>query len=339
MDFFTAYKNLNSNQTGAVYLLYGREHRLMEQFIEKLKEHTGTTEIARFDYEEDGAESALLELDTISFFLEQRLVVLRNCQVFTSQGKASASAEALEAYLQSPAPGRVLVLMLDADKLDERKKVTKAVKRHVVIECHTPKQAVAIPYLDAFAKSRGWVVEAAALEEVWRRTEMVSQSMMELEKLALYALNRGVTRDDVRQLVQPSVEETVFDWVDHVAQGRVGVAIMMLQSMTRQSYDPLALIAMLVRQFRLMWFAKTLSRKGMSAEEMAKVTKTHPYAMKVAIRQSSSFSVEQLETLLKLAADCEYDIKRGRRDGLQALELVMLTAASGGTRHGQTRAQ
>lgn len=288
--------------------------------------------MTRYDFEEDGVENPLLDLDTVSLFSQQPVVHLRNCTLFLSRGKAGASTEMLETYMQNPAPGRVLVMTVDGDKLDERKRVTKAAKQHLVVNCQTPKAPVATGYLARVAEEGQLQIDDEALTELWRRTHSISRAMSEIDKLGIYASGRAIERQDVTMLVADSVEDTVFDWVDHVANGKISIAMDGLKAMAHQGYDPLALIAMLARQIRMMWFAKALSAKGMVLDDIAKLAKAHPFAMRVAARQAGSFTVSALESLLVRAADCEYDIKRGRRDGLQALELLMLTAAKEATR-------
>lgn len=319
-----------------MYLLYGQEQLFIERFVDKLVALTDAGTAVRFDYEEDGIEEALLELQTVSLFLQQPVVVLRNCTGFLTQGKSNGQLDMLENYIQNPVGSRTLVVIVPGDKLDERKKVTKAAKRRTVVNCQTPKQPVAIRMLEAEVRTRQTAIEPDALAELWRRTASVTQAVNELHKLALYALQRTIVIADVQLLVAKTLEESVFDWVDHVTQGRIAPAAAMLLDMYRQGYDALALLAMLARQFRLMWYAKALQPK-MRLEDVAKEAKAHPYAMRVADKQSRNFSLAAVEYLLTLAADCEYDIKRGRRDGQQAIELLMLTCA-GSTKTGR-RAQ
>ncbi|GMA59994.1 DNA polymerase III subunit delta [Alicyclobacillus fastidiosus] len=327
MDYTTAYDQLNSGQVAPVYILYGEELFFMDQFTRKLTEMSDGQSCARFDFEEDGVEEALLELESVSLFLAQPVVVIRNCTAFLSQGKAGTQADLLESYLQNPVSQRTLVITVNGDKLDQRKKVTKAAKRHIVVDCQTPKPPVAIRILKQECKRMGMQMADDALEELWRRTGTVTRAGNELEKLSIYALGRSVTTQDVQLLVAETLEETVFDWVDHVTQGRIAEASFKLADMARQGYDPLALMAMLARQFRMMWFAKALSKRGMRIEDIAKEAKAHPFAMKVADRQARNFALSDLESLIRNAADFELDIKRGRRDAQQAIELLMLSCA------------
>lgn len=309
-----------------MYLLYGTETALMDRFVRRLAQ-TCAARVTRYDFEEDGIEQALLDLDTFSLFQETSIILVRNCSAFLSQGKSSAQADLLHQYLSNPAPSRTLVLSVVADKLDERKRITKEAKRHMVVQCQTPKSSVAQTYLSREMAAMGISIASDAIDALWRKCGTLTQCFSELDKLAVYALGRQISVHDVNELVPQTVEETVFDWVDHVAQGHVAPAIGSLQALARQGYDPLALIAMLVRQIRMMCLVKELSSRRMNADDMAKTAKVHPFAMKVAIRQAARFSERGLEQLLVLAADCEFDIKRGMRDPVHALELIILTAS------------
>lgn len=337
MDFLTAFDGLRPGATLApVYLLYGREHLFMERFVDKLA-RVAETDVLRYDYEDDNVEEAVLELQTVSLFFQQPIVVLKNCTVFLSQGKASGQLELLEAYLKKPITDRILVMTVNGEKLDERKKLTKAAKKYIAIDCNTPKGPAALRVLSAEVASAGIKISQDALTELWNRTGSVSLAAGELEKLSVYAGEGEVTRHDVQVLVTKTLEESVFDWIDHVANGRIHLATSQLVDLQRQGYDSLALIAMLCRQFRTMWFAKALRSRKMSQDEIAKTAKVHPYALRIAEKQAAAFTIVGLETLLMKAAELEYDIKRGRQDAANAVVLLMLLTSQITT--GRQRAQ
>ncbi|GMA56168.1 DNA polymerase III delta subunit [Alicyclobacillus sacchari] len=327
MDVFQAMEELNANRLASVYVLYGSEIGLVDLFCDRAARSGGFTSVARFDYEEDGFEQARLELDTLSFFSDQALVHVRNCTALTSQGKSGSDLEALEAYLENPAPGRVLVLSTAADKLDERKRITKTAKRHVVVQCATPKEADALRHLKSFAKERGIEATDEAIHELWRRVGAMTHALNELEKLSVYALGRRIERTDVEQLVVRSVEDSVFDWIDRVAQGQIAAALTNLQGLARQGYDPLALMALLARQIRMMGLAKSSADGRVSLDQLAKRAGVHPFAMRVAAKQAQRFTLRDLEMLARRIADSEYDVKRGRRDPQQALECILMEAS------------
>ncbi|SDW53204.1 DNA polymerase III, delta subunit [Alicyclobacillus hesperidum] len=339
MDVFQAMDELEANRLASVYVLYGSEIGLVDLFCDRVKHIGGFTSIARFDFEEDGFEQARLELDTLSFFSEKALVHVRNCVALTSQGKSGSDAEALEAYFENPAPGRVLVLSTVADKLDERKRITKAAKRHVVVQCTTPKEPEALRRLKRFANERGMNITEEAIHELWRRVGSMTHCMNEMEKLSVYALDRRIERADVEQLVARSVEDSVFDWIDCVAQGQIAAALTSLQGLARQGYDPLALMALLARQIRMMGLAKTHGDGRETLDQLAKRASVHPFAMRVAAKQAQRFALRDLEMLTRRIADSEYDVKRGRRDPQQALETILMQAALAASTRSSPRVQ
>lgn len=308
----------------------------MDKFTARLAKMADTN-VVRFDYEDGDTEDALLELQSVSLFSQQPIVVLRNCTAMTTQGKVSEQSDRLESYIKTPVPGRTLVVTAQTEKLDERKKLTKALKQHVVVECHTPKESAALGWLQDELSHRSVRMTKDALNELWRRTGAVSQATNEIEKLAVYSVGEAIDINDVRALVSKTLEESIFDWVDHVVSGRIHRATQVLTDLQKEGQDPLALLGMLARQYRMMWFAKALQRKGMGQSEIAKIAKVHPYALRIADGQARAFSLENLERLLLEGAQCEYDIKRGRQDGANAILYMMLRTAQSTTTQERVR--
>lgn len=336
MDFSTAYDGISNENLGTVYLLYGQEHLFIDKYMARLAQ-AAKASLIRFDYENGDTQEALLELQSVSLFSDQPLVVLRNCTAITTQGKTSEHAELLESYIKTPVPGRTLIVTVAADKVDERKKLTKAMKKHVVVECHTPNEAVAMRMLKSEVNERALNMVDDAISELWFRTGSVSQATNEIDKLAVYSDSQTIGVEDVRELVAKTLEESIFDWVDHVVSGRIYQATQLLTDLQRQGQEPLALLGMLARQFRMMWFTKALQRKGMRQADIAKIAKVHPYALRIAEKQSHAFSLNHLEQFILAASKCDYDIKRGRQDGGHAILYIMLLTAQSTTEQVRAR--
>ncbi|MBD5071942.1 DNA polymerase III subunit delta, partial [Xanthomonas citri pv. citri] len=81
--------------------------------------------------EEDPLDQAIADAETFPFMGERRLVIVKNPYFLTGEKKKEKiehNVSALESYIQSPAPYTVFVLLAPYEKLDERKKLTKALK-------------------------------------------------------------------------------------------------------------------------------------------------------------------------------------------------------------------
>lgn len=336
MDIFEAVDHLSKAEPASVYLLYGSEIGLFEWFCEELIRQKGFSSILRFDYEEDGFEPAELELCSYSLFGDRPLVHVRNTTVFTSDGRSGADADRLAAYLEQPMPGRTLVLSVPSDKLDERRRITKLAKRHAVASCAVPgRDRDALTRLQRLARSRSIQIEDDALAELWRRTQSLTLAMNEFDKLRAYANGATIARDHVAELVPMQAEDSVFSWIDWAVQGHVAAVFEGLEGLSRQGYDAFALMALLARQIRLMAFAKGTDNVDQCAKELG----VHPYALRVASRQSARLSERQLSKLVRVLADAEWDVKRGRLAPEVALEIVLMELAQAVTTPPRQRAE
>ncbi len=331
MDFSEAVLHIESQTLSPVYVLVGTEIMLKQMFLEALNNRlSGSSQsinIMRYRYEEEGANNALFECRTLSFFTDQAVVVLENCTALTAGGKAKFDTSELEEYLTNPVPNKYFVITVDADKLDERKKIVKLAKKHQVVVCTKPKDEDAMRILRVITKKDGIEISKEALEKLWRRSVSIASCRTDLLKLWTYTNHAPIENHDVDELVTPKLEDNVFDWLNSVVKGDIGIAFKVLEDVRHAGYDVFALLAMIARQLRLMWYAKVFSRMGYTQQQIATRVSAHPYAIKVAIEQSRVFSIRRLEQLIVKVADAEFDVKSGKRDMEQTLSLIVAECA------------
>ncbi|AEJ44030.1 DNA polymerase III subunit delta [Alicyclobacillus acidocaldarius] len=336
MEIFDAIDHVTQAGPASVYLLYGSEIGLFDWFCDELIRNQHFPSIIRFDYQEDGFEPAEMELCSFSLLGDTPLVYVRNAIAFTPDGRSGPDADRLATYLEQPVPGRTLVLSVASDKLDERRRVTKLAKRHAVIACPVPsRDRDAVVMLERLARSKAVAIEKDALAELWRRTRSLTLAMNEFDKLRAYAGGDAITRDHVLELVPMQAEDSVFTWGDWAVQGQVAAVFEALDGLARQGYDAFSLIALLARQVRLMAFAKGVANLERRAKELG----VHPYALRMAARQSARFPEQKLARLVRVLADAEWDVKRGRLAPEVALNLVLMELARAASTAARIRAQ
>jgi len=150
----------------------------------------------------------------------------------------------------------------------------------------------------------------------------------ELEKLAAYVnRSRPITREDVHAIVSYIREANVFAMVDALGRRNARKALRILRRLLNQGEHPLALLGMIVRQFRIMIMVKALLGKGYSAKQITQRLSLHPFVVEKAIRQAGNFSMEQLEAIYRRLLELDMEIKTGRTDASVALELLITALA------------
>ncbi|QQE77353.1 DNA polymerase III subunit delta [Alicyclobacillus sp. SO9] len=332
-----AMESMAENPQHAVYTLVGTElsliHRFVKQLQSQLEKQTGGTsiDIHRFYYEETGVDAALAECQTVSLFSQESLIVLDNCVGLTAGARGKHDLTALEKYLESPVPEHTLVITCLAEKLDERKKAVKALKKFPVINCNTPKANEASKFLSALVREHGLRADREALGELWRRTESVTQAEREIEKLSSYT-DGVIQLRDVAEITPVPLEDNVFRWIEGVIAGKLSLSFQALREIEISGYDGFALFSLLARQLRLMWFAKVYLAKGESQRDVARRVGAHPYSVKMAAEQAKNLSISRIEDLLCVIADTEFMVKSGRQALDQAIDWIVLRC--GGAKEG-----
>ncbi|MFC4305541.1 DNA polymerase III subunit delta [Cohnella boryungensis] len=341
MDAKQAFRSIKQEQLLPVYICYGTESYLMNEFVEQLQEKLVQPEhkdmaIVRFDTGEHALDTIMDEAETLPFLVSSKIILVRD-QVLFAAGKESSKVEhrpeRLLAYMEQPLESTVLVFLVAQEKLDERKKLVKAAKSKDWVVAFAALQAEELQrWLLKRASGQDRSMGSDAAEELLRRVGTDMRALAaETDKLCLHAGQGGsVTLASVRSLVPMATEQNVFKLTEELAALRTAEAIKLYHGLLKQREEPIKLMALLVRQFRNMLYVKELGSQGYSPQQMASQLGLHPYAVKITGEQARKFSPERLAALLDELAELDYAMKTGRVDKALGLELFLLRTGSQG---------
>lgn len=316
------WKQIKKKQFSPLYVLYGTEGYLINETRQLLIEHVLDKEEAEFnlstyDLEETPIEVAIEDAETLPFMGEKRLIFLTNPFFLTGEkgkGKVEHNLKKLETYLKEPAPYSILVFSGSFEKLDERKKITKELKRNgVLVEAKKLNEAELKSYIKERAALHGVQFEPVAIEEL---LTLIGTNLFmltsEIDKLALYA-NEGqvITAKMVDMLVSRSLEQNIFSLVDKIVHRKVEEAFRIYYDLLKQNEEPIKILSILSGQFRLIYQVKEMSRRGYGQNQIASFIKAHPYRVRLAAGQAKLFREEELADIMKMLAEADYQAKTG----------------------------
>jgi DNA polymerase-3 subunit delta len=318
-----------------VYLLYGTEALLIDDLVYRIQQQAlphGIDDFnyTRIHYDETPIQLAVQEAETIPFMSEHKVVHVQNCMVFTTgkSPRVDHEPDALQAYLENPASYTTLILTVNAEKLDERKKLTKTAQRKAcVVQVTALKENECREWIMGEVRRQGVQITpdgaARLILSVGTNLRMLRS---EIEKLALYA-GEGGTIDEavVDALATRTMEQNIFVFIDEVVRVRVDRAMRMMYDLLKNKEEPIKLLFMITRQVRIMYQVKVQSGRGYTLQQIAQQLGTHPYAAKVAKEQGNRFSVKVLERLLMELAEIDYKVKTGQVNDRAALEMFLLS--------------
>jgi DNA polymerase III subunit delta len=328
-------KELKQGNVRPVYFLYGSETFLLEETLKKMRDllAEGLDDpgaVVTMDLEVVPVQVLVEEAEIPPFFSERRVIIGKNAHFLTTsrpRGGPDHDPDALLAYLQRPMPTSVVILTCGTDKLDKRKKVVKELESRARTVKFDPLEGKEIlKWLQERFRERKVEIDAQALKEL---ALLVGPNLSlldsECRKLATHVGEGGkVYVRTVVELVPRTLEQDVFKLTENIARRRIDEALRVWQDLMYQKEEPIRILALIIRQFRLMLQVKALHRQGMPEKEIAARLKVHPYPVKLALKQGSAFSEKALRTLLLKAIAADQEIKSGRIDKALAVERLIL---------------
>ncbi|MBP1930501.1 DNA polymerase III subunit delta [Ammoniphilus resinae] len=337
MDSRNVFKRVQQNDIDPLYTLYGSETFLSEEFIRFLKGKVLDQELEEFnlhifDLNETPIQDVIQEAETLPFMGEKRLIIGKNAMFLTGAkqtGGVEHHIDALLNYIQQPLETTVLVLAVEVEKLDERKKVVKLLQKHSTMVAFSPlKEPELISWIQRRAQklNAGIDDQAANLLKQTVGTDLRTLHQ-ELEKIASYVGARGtITEDVVYQLASRTLEQDIFSLVERVVKLDMTRAMRIFYDLLKNKEEPLTILSLLVRQFRLILHVKILLSKGYTQGQIASQLGIHPYPVKLAAEKVKNFSEQGLRNVLAYLAEEDYRIKSGKIDKKLSLELFMMRA-------------
>jgi DNA polymerase III, delta subunit len=322
-----------------VFLLYGSQDyliRLMKKNIirEALPEEERDFNLSRYDMFEAPLQEALEDAATVPFMGSKKVVLIENPFFLTAEkvkAKLDHHLPSLKSYLDNPSPDTVLILAAPYEKLDRRKSIVKMLEKKAKVyelsylsdsTLYGLMETIALKYGSAYTRSGHEQLVASAGQDLARLAE-------EVGKCALYCgTERPIDREAVLEIGSRSLETNVFLLVNNVMKGRTVDALHLLHELVEMKEEPLKLLALLERQFRIVYQVAAYRDAGYTQNSIATKIGVHPYAVKMAAEQAGRYSAVAIEQVLATCAETDYQIKTGRTDKLLGLELLIRKISS-----------
>ncbi|MEG1369526.1 MAG: DNA polymerase III subunit delta [Carnobacterium sp.] len=339
MNYTAEMAKITKGQFSPVYLFLGTESYLADSAKQTLIQATLAEDerdlnFGIYDMEEVPVGVALDDAESVPFFGDKRLVIMDRPNFFTaekSKQKIDHDLVWLENYLKNPPDFTILAFFAPYEKLDERKKITKLLKKTAtVIEVSTLSEKEVRHFLKDTIANEGYTMTPEAFELFIQLTDAkLSTAMSELPKLLLFSSEtKQITKSAVNDLVAKSLEQNIFALVEYVLKRQTANALSLYQDLLLQKEDPIKINAILMTQFRLLLQVKFLEKKGYQQGDSAGMLKVHPYRVKLAIQQARKFSEKVLVSAFEGLVDAEYRLKTGQGDKEMQFELFVLQFAA-----------
>ena len=307
------------------YLIYGLEKFLIDKEIKKIiAEHNiDELNINYYDGNNDMLKDIIDDALTISMWSNKKLIIINNSLFLTGSKNINNDTDILLDYINNSNPDTIIIFGVNNDKLDERKKIVKELKKKSIVkECNKMNNLNNI-VKDFF---KGYNISNSDLnyfiDRVGNNLDILEN---EAKKILIYKDdNFDITREDITNLTSKNIDIDIFKLIENIINDNKIEALETYHEMLKYNEEPIKIIIMLANQFRIIYQSKILYQKGYTEANIASNLKIHPYRIKLALQTCRRFKEHTLLKYLSKLADLDYDIKTGKIDSTLGLELFIL---------------
>ena len=347
-----AYKDfLNDYKTGVAWnsvVFYGAEDFLMDWAIDRIARDNVEDEYRNIDYrvldgEQVNAYDILAEARAYSMFSPKRVVVVRNYLPMYKK-TADAGMDELADFAAelsgddgdeggSPA---ILIFVLESmnsgSLTSYGKQMIKSCKSYEFTKLDKGELS---SFVSKRVRAAGKMIASRELSHLidvtgyFNRGSTYSLKQLDSDVSKLTGACEGDTIDTrlIDEIMMGEGDKFVFDLVDALVAGRKGRALEIAETIIKEEDGAMAVLALLTKQFEIMYDSLELSDRGMSMAQMAKATGINEYRFKKAYTAAMGYSKDKIKSLLIDLYNTDRDIKSGDIDKDAALELFVVRAS------------
>ena len=342
MQAITDTKNLTPQSLPPILVLTGEDVGQFEWLKKEISKNIGydpsDLNYSYFDMKEASYADVELDLVSLPFFADEKIVILDHLLDLTTTKKRYLTDEELkqfESYLESPSESTRLVIFSEG-KLDSKRRLVKLLKRDAqIIEAASPKEQDLKRYFSSQAQEMGLQFVGDALDQLLLKS---GYDFGELQKnltfLQAYKEDGQISLEDIEEAVPKTLQDNIFDLTQMILQRRIDPARTLVKDLRLQGEDEIKLIAILLSQFRMFSQVKMFSEEGQTESQIVTSLselsgrKINPYQVKFALRDSRRISLAFLKQAMMILIETDYAIKNGSYDKDYLFDLALLKVAN-----------
>lgn len=316
-------EDIKNGQFKSVYLLYGEEAYLRNQYKTRLKAAMSapddTMNVSCYAGKDVSPNEIIDLAETLPFLAERRLIVMEDTGFFKS------SCDPLAEYMKNIPESTCIIFAEEA--VDKRNRLYKAVKdKGRAVEFPRQEETVLKKWVLGQIKKENRQISEGAVQLFLQRTGTDMENIaQELEKLLCYTLNKdAITAVDVETVCTVQTTNRIFDMINAVANKQQKAALQLYYDLLTLKEPPMRILFLLARQFNLLMQVKQLKRAGVAQNIIAEKTGLHGFIVQKYIAQAGKFSNEVLRAAVEECVELETAVKTGQMNDVMSVELLLV---------------
>lgn len=334
LDYSKVKKELSASGPARVYLLYGAEEYLREDFVNLLKKTCLPDGDDDFSYKKLNHETFSPRafedaVDALPFLTERTFVEVRSVDI---NRLSEADANKITKHISDLPEYCTVAFVQDAGfEPDGRKKLTKAIKKHgkEIEFTEQPQNSIIKWVRKRFAAHQKLISPENAEYLVNYSGNLMQQLIPEIEKVAAFAQGEEITVYEIEAVATKSAETAVFELSDKIAANHFdGAAEVMGELLGRKDTEPIMLLALIGNQMRNTYAAKLADAERRDRSYLMEVTGVRfDFLVRKLQDNAKRFSLQRLERAVELCAETDYLMKSSSVEDEELLKELLVKLA------------
>lgn len=266
------------------------------------------------------------EANYFSFMDTYKNIVVRNADFFGSEKTSEEEINKLIKYLEQPNPN-TNIIFTTLNGIDLRKKQVKIIKdKYNLINIPNWDKKKIREEANKYLQEKGYSMDYNSIYYLLDNTyNNIDILFNELDKIMLY-YNKPCTIKiaDVMNIVGREVDSNSFHFVNAVIEKNLEGSIRIMKNLKIYKVDSIALINLLSREYRLMYYIKKMKDNKSDMSEICKNLSLQEWQVSKLYNNGLKYSEKELLKDLYLLGDIDLKIKKGIYDKDTALYAFLL---------------
>jgi len=301
-----------------VYLIISNSYHILDEEVGKIFKSLDDVEI--INYNDTSLEEIINLASYTSLFNYEKKMIIKNFDLSSNKN------ELLEKYIENQNPLSQIIFLCN-EKVDERKKVVKLLK-----ERNTYTYIKPLTYKDINqrlidkCKKNGFKLQPNDASFItFESLSNYDIAIEELNKVFLYYINPcEIKREDLNNIISHNIDDNNFKFIDAVIQRDIKTSMNLIKNLKLFKVEPLGLLSLLSREYRLMLFTKQMLDEGLNQSQIARELSLFDWQVNKLINNSYSYTNLELENKLLDLSNLDYELKVGNIDKYLGLEMFIL---------------
>ena len=316
----------------------GQFEVMKSQVLKQIGYDSADLNFAYFDMKEVAYKDVELELVSLPFFADEKIVILDYFVDITTAKKRFLTDDELksfEEYLDNPLPTTKLLIFAEG-KLDSKRRLVKLLKRDAtVFDAIEAKEQELRQYFQKWSQEQGLQFANNSFENLLIKSGFqFSEIHKNLLFLQSYKEDSVIEEEDIVNAIPKTLQDNIFDLTQFILTKKMDQARDLVRDLTLQGEDEIKLIAVMLGQFRTFTQVKILAESGQTESQIASSLGSflgrnpNPYQIKFALRDSRGLSLSFLKQAISYLIETDYQIKTGLYEKGFLFEKALIQIAS-----------